>query len=108
MGVIQRGSTFEARVTWKGVRKSKSFKSKHDADAWYFSARQSLIKGMDVPVAQGSVTTNATTLSSALHRAYLKYWKDQFSDLLIGYSAKQMSDEGNKLIEGLRSQYGSK
>ena len=39
---------------------------------------------------------------------HLKYWKDQFSDLLIVYSAKQMSDEGNKLIEGLRSQYGSK
>ena len=37
---------------------------------------------------------------------YLKYWRDQFSDLLIGKSAKQTSSEGKKLIEGLKSQYG--
>lgn len=38
-------------------------------------------------------------------RYYLKYWRDQFSDLLIGKSAKQTSSEGKKLIEGLKSQY---
>ena len=38
---------------------------------------------------------------------YFKHWRDQFSDLLNEKSAKKTSDEGKKIIEGLKNRYHS-
>jgi len=38
---------------------------------------------------------------------YLKHWKNQFSDLLIGKSVELTSTEGEQIISGLKDSYGS-
>lgn len=37
---------------------------------------------------------------------YLKHWKNQFSDLLVGNLANKTSKEGEQIISGLKDSYG--
>ena len=80
------------RILLKATNKSKDKLSKWINETWN--------KGNDILFHELQYNLNEEEL-----KYYLKYWRGQFSDLLIGKSAKQTSIEGEKLIEGLKSQY---
>ena len=79
MPVTQRGNGFQGSVMVNGKRTRKMFATYDEANAYVAQATLNLKLGKSVPVAKGSSNVGMT-LSSALHRSYLKYWKDGKSD----------------------------
>ena len=91
MPVTQRGKNFQGSVMVNGQRVRKLFPTYDEANHFVAQAKLNLQLGKAVPVAQGS-STKHMTLSSALHRCYLKYWKDGKSDDKMQSHIKHLED----------------